>query len=192
MEDLKKEFTKKQLAAIKNIIAVERYRAFGGIKTDGMGDGFQVGVMKDCGWSIPGGYISFHAPDNFNVSGLPTDKREKPPRSAFEFIRESLEGGGYCVINKPFDGKIALSKFRKQLEENAKPVPDKHAPGGQVKTVVLHAPDPMALSHEERKIQGMYNADYLRYAVEAVGKNPVIYIGFGREDQNRDYPHILC
>ncbi len=166
------EYTKKQIAAIKNIIAVEDWRCNKGV---------QVGLVKDHGYSVCGAYISFHAPDDMEIPGLPTSDRAT--RSIFEFIRGNRENGCYYMVEEPFAGKIALSKFRKQIADNALTGPKRE------RRIMLSAWGD--IEGVNQKINGMFNADYLKYAVESVGKNPAVYIGFRDNKQRVDSPFCL-
>ena len=166
------EYTKKQLAAIKNIIAVENRRCHKSV---------QIGLVKDYGYSVHGAHICCHAPEGYEIPGTLSDMRVT--RSIFEFIRGNWENGYYYMVEEPFDGKVALSKLRKQLNDNTLTLQN------GARRIMLYAS--CHIDGIERKIKGLFNVDYIKYALESVGKNPAIFIGFQNDEQRQGVPSCI-
>ena len=170
--------SKKQLEALKRIIAsaqnrenilAERARKSGIENTQARSCGVQR--TSDGHFLVTDGFIAVYYDEE--IEGLPADEASEPGTIS-RMLQAQMEGD-YSMVTAPFDGHVRLSQIRKQLRENCTTVDAAGSDADRSEIVLLHT-----TLADGREISSGFDARNVRLAVEAVGGEPVLYIGYGR------------
>lgn len=108
---------------------------------------------------------------------------EQPDNGVASIFISHVESSNYWRVSEPFDGKIQLSKIRAQIKANQ----EKYQPQGGASCNVIQFRTTTA---DGREMSAWFNTEYVRLAIEAVGKNPVVFIGRARGYEST-HPSLL-
>lgn len=149
--------TRKQIEALKDISANSSYntkgRYYGEAKTSR-------------GYLVMDGFVGVVYPES--VPELAKDATLRPTDYIYHMIESHIAKGNYRMVDFPFSGEVQVSKIRKQITEHA--VKDESAPFRKTIDLMAHLEDGSV-------IVGRYNAKFLLNAINAVGSDPMLYIG---------------
>lgn len=149
--------TRKQIEALKDISANSSYNTkgkfFGEAKTTR-------------GYLVMDGIVGVVYPES--VPELAEGATLNPTDFVHNMIESHIAKGNYRLVDFPFSGEVQVSKIRKQIAEHA--VKDESAPFRKTIDLMAHLEDGSV-------IVGRYNAKFLLNAINAVGSNPMMYIG---------------
>ena len=167
--------TKKQIKALKDIIANRQYAVNNeraAVNEERKKkilpplEPYVCGETKTpTGYQVTDGYAGVYYRDS--IPELPHDDSDE----SSDLVRNLIsEDGDYLLVTAPFGGVISSSKIRQELKANSQSMLfDK------LKLIQLRAQDSTG-----REIKGTFNSKYVQRAVEAVGGNVRLYIGFSK------------